>query len=303
MSLIVNAEEVPEEAISQEAQSLLERFRQLSDEQRAENGFDEETMQQRAAEWARENLIERALMRQEALADSDPIPDDVFEQALDTMYKRFGGREKFAETGMTEDDIRLEAEVTVKLDRLLGRISAEIKPAKSKDVAAYYRNHKENWTLPETVRAAHIVKHTNEEVSAKDAKAAIDDAHKRLGEGEKFEALADELSDCPGGGGDLGWFPRGKMVEDFEEVIFQMQPGEISEPFRSVFGFHIAKLHEKKPSALRPLSEVKADIEKQLQRERETKAVEAVVDSLRERATIVNTAEPSSTPEEAATPA
>ena len=291
MPLIVNGETVPEPAIAQEAESLLQRFRQLSEEQRRENGFTEEVMQQRASEWARENLIERTLMRQEASKDPEPVPEEVFDKAYEGILRRFGGQEKLEESEVDEEMIRGEAELTVKLDRLLGKVTSQVKPPKSKDVAAYYRTHRENWKIPESIRAAHIVKHTSEDVTAKDAQAAIEDLHQRLSKGETFETIADESSDCPGNGGDLGWFPRGKMVEDFDEVVFKMEPGQVSEPFRSVFGFHIAKVFEKKPASVRPLNEVKGEIEQQMRRERETKAVEDFVDSLRENAEIENTVE------------
>jgi len=289
MPLIVNGEEVPEAAIAQEAQSLMQRFQQLTPEQRAQNGFDDATMQARADEWARENLIERALMRQQAAADPEPVPEEPVEAAVAAMTKRFGGEEKFEEAGVTPELIRSEAELSVRLDRLLAKVTAPVKDAKTKDVAAFYRKHKDRFLIGESVRAAHIVKHVNEDVTEDQAKQAIDDAQRRLDSGEEFEKLADEFSDCPGSGGDLGWFPRGKMVEEFENVVFEMEPGDVSKPFQSVFGFHIAKLHEKRPATHRPLDEVKGDIQKQLRQERETKIVEDYVDALKEKAEIVNT--------------
>jgi len=286
MALIVNGEQAPEQMLAAETESLLSRFRALTPEQRQQFGFDERTMDQRAHEWAKENLIERMLMRQAALRDAEPIPDEVFQQAEEAIYKRFGGREKFAESGMTEDAIRAEAEATVKLDRLLGRITSRVKPPKTSEVAARYRQQKERWKTGEQVRAAHIVKHVNEQVSEEEARKAIDQAKAELDAGKPFEELADNHSDCPGNGGDLGWFGRGKMVEEFEDIVFAMEPGQVSDVFRSVFGFHIAKLHEIRPSTTRPLNEVKGEIEQELKREAENKAVEAFVDKLREKAVI-----------------
>ena len=289
MPLIVNGEEIPEAAIAQEAQSLMQRFQQLTPEQRAQNGFDDATMKARADEWARENLIERALMRQQAQADPSPIPEQAVQAAVDAMTKRFGGEEKFAESGVTPELIRSEAELGVKLDRLLASVTSSVKDSKAKDVAAFYRKHKDHFLIGESVRAAHIVKHVNEDVTEEQAREAIEDAQRRLDAGEEFEKLADEFSDCPGSGGDLGWFARGKMVEEFEDVVFEMEAGEISKPFKSVFGFHIAKLNDKRPASHRPLDEVKPEIERQLRQERETKVVEDYVDSLRANAEIVNT--------------
>ncbi len=292
MALLVNREQAPEAMLAAEAESLMARFRQLSPEQLSQFGFEERSMEVRAREWARENVIERMLMRQEALRDPEPIPDEALQKAEEAMYQRFGGREKFQESGMDEAGIRAEAEAMVKLDRLLGRITTRLKPPKTSEVASRYRHGKDRWKVGPQVHAAHIVKHVNEQVSEEDARKAIDEAKAALDGGAAFEEVADKFSDCPGNGGDLGWFGEGKMVEEFEAVILGMKPGEVSGVFRSVFGFHIAKLFAMKPPSQRPLSEVKGEIEQELKREAETKAVEAFVDKLRESAVVEEAEEP-----------
>ncbi len=78
----------------------------------------------------------------------------------------------------------------------------------------------------------------------------------RLKAGEDFSALADQESDCKGNGGDLGWFPRGVMVEEFDDVVFELPPGEQSPIFETRFGFHIVRVLEKRAPGIQPLSEV-----------------------------------------------
>jgi peptidyl-prolyl cis-trans isomerase D len=77
--------------------------------------------------------------------------------------------------------------------------------------------------------------------------------------GADFAALARQYSEDPGSkdsGGDLGWFPRGRMVKEFEDAAFKLSPGEISEPIKSQFGYHILKLEGRKPGGLKSLAEV-----------------------------------------------
>ncbi len=290
MGLTVNGEAVPDAALAAEAQSLLARFQQLPEEQRRQYGFTDETMRQRAAEWARENVIERTLMRQAAFEDQSPIPDDVFEQAVENMYKRFGGKEKFAESGLAEEDVRREAEAGIRVDRLVGSIAGKVKDPKTKEAAEFYRKHKEQFEDGETIRAAHIVKHVNEEVTQEQAREAIDALKAELDAGAAFEELADRASDCPGNGGDLGWFGRGKMVERFDAIVFELEPGEVSRIFKTEFGYHIAKLHERKPATLKPLAAVRDQIDKVLRQQKETKALEEFVDRLKEKADIQQSA-------------
>ena len=76
------------------------------------------------------------------------------------------------------------------------------------------------------------------------------------------------------------------MVDEFDDVVFAMEPGEISPVFRTSFGFHIAKLFEKKPAHLRTLSEAGDDVREALLERKKTKAVEDYVDRLKANATI-----------------
>ena len=71
----------------------------------------------------------------------------------------------------------------------------------------------------------------------------IKDIQKKLSEGVTFEELARDFSTCPSGkdGGDLGEFGKGMMVPSFEKAAFALMPGEVSEPVRTQFGFHLIK--------------------------------------------------------------
>ncbi len=84
------------------------------------------------------------------------------------------------------------------------------------------------------VHCCHILVKTQSEAIA--AKARID-------KGEKFGAVAQQVSLCPSGkkGGDLGTFTRGKMVKEFEKAAFELQKGQVSGPVKTQFGYHIIK--------------------------------------------------------------
>ena len=88
------------------------------------------------------------------------------------------------------------------------------------------------------VRARHILVATEEE--AKDLKKQID-------EGASFEELAKKHSKCPSGndGGDLGFFGKGRMVPEFEKAAFSTEVGEVSNPVKTDFGWHLIKVEEK----------------------------------------------------------
>ena len=102
------------------------------------------------------------------------------------------------------------------------------------------------------VHARHILVPTEDE-----AKAAL----KRVKAGEDFAKVADEVSKDPGSkGGDLGFFTRDKMVPEFADAAFKMTPGQISDPVKSQFGWHIIKVEEKRLVAFPAYDKVKEQV-------------------------------------------
>jgi parvulin-like peptidyl-prolyl isomerase len=254
-------------------------------EQRQAQGLDAGRFRSTLWEWSQENLIERALLRQEALKDPSPVPAEQVEAALEQFHTQRGEKEK----PLTPEEgakLREEVETRLRVERLIEQLTAKVSPPKPKDIAEFYRKNRDEYKTPERVHAAHIVKHINETTDEATARAAIEKAEAELRNGANFEELADGDSDCPGNRGDLGQFPRGHMVEAFENVVFEIEPGQVSPIFRTEFGFHIAKLYEKTPAGYRPLGEVQEEIKTQLLRQKHTRAVESFIDRARAKADV-----------------
>ena len=148
---------------------------------------------------------------------------------------------------------------------------------------AYYDAHKSDY---EQLHARHIlirmhgsavpVKPGEKDLSDEEALAKAQDLERRLKAGEDFSKLAGAESDDTGSalnGGDLGSFGRGRMVPSFEEAALKLAPGQISEPVKSQFGYHIIKLESKETKSL---DEVKPEIEKKLGPEQAQKAMDAL---------------------------
>jgi peptidyl-prolyl cis-trans isomerase C len=89
------------------------------------------------------------------------------------------------------------------------------------------------------VRASHILVQT-EKLANK--------IFSKINSGKDFGQLAKKYSECPSGnkGGDLGYFTRGKMVKEFEDAAFNMQKGQVSQPIRTQFGFHLIKVTDQR---------------------------------------------------------
>lgn len=129
---------------------------------------------------------------------------------------------------------------------------------------AYYEENKLLFTQPEQRHAKHIlISYTDGEEKALNTVAEI---QKKLAEGESFESLAQAYSQDPGSapsGGDLGTFEQGMMVPEFDSAVFSMQTGQVSEPVKTDFGYHLIKLEGIEPKKTQPFSEVKSQVSEQ----------------------------------------
>lgn len=118
------------------------------------------------------------------------------------------------------------------------------------EVQAYFEGNSDNYRVPEERSASHILITVEEGASDADKEAALEkiqQARARIEAGEDFSAVAKEESDDPGSalaGGSLGFFGRGAMVPEFEEVAFSLEEGVVSEPVLSSFGYHIIRVDE-----------------------------------------------------------
>jgi peptidyl-prolyl cis-trans isomerase D len=137
-------------------------------------------------------------------------------------------------------------------------------------IAEYYKSHTSEFTTPEEVHASHILirPKTMDDAGWKAAEARAKEVDaKAHAAGADFAALARQYSDDQGSkanGGDLGWFPRGRMVKEFENAVFALKPGQVSGLVKSQFGYHIIKLEARKPAGVRPLDEVRDEIRAKL---------------------------------------
>lgn len=126
----------------------------------------------------------------------------------------------------------------------------------------------------EEVRAAHIMKMVprgNDSLKTV-MKTQIDSIYTLIKNGSDFAEMAQRLSDDKGSamrGGDLGWFSLGMMVKPFEQQAFKMQPGEISEPIATDFGWHIIRLDDRR--AVLPLDSIRPQVERNVQRDERMK--------------------------------
>ncbi len=234
------------------------------------------------------DLIDRLLMQQEArrlkLMPSQAEIDATLASVAPRLDGSTGCRADAANTESRED-------ITNRLmvDRLLARWLDGVRPPKSHEMREYYRKNQESFWTEELIAASHIVKHVDEGTDADQAacRASIEEVRSSIVAGEDFAAAAGRFSDCPENGGSLGYFPRGVMVPEFDEVAFSTPAGELTQPFRTQFGWHIVWVRDRKPAGLRTFDEIAPQIHALLLRERQEQEAGEKLNTLRTKASYV----------------
>jgi len=282
MALIVNGEKIEESAIQQEVERLRPDYERVFADQKPEE------KEAQLLDWSRENVIERFLINKEAEKNGDKIPPDQVEAALTKLKEQYDDQQQIYKDFNAQDDekIKEDIEKQMRIEQSLNQVCKDLPEPSKADIKEYYENNKEQFKSGERVRVAHIVKYVNWQTDEETAYDAISQAHDELKKGTAFEAVVDKYTDCGDSGGDLGFVMRGQMVEEFEDVVFNLGVGQISDVFRSRFGFHIAKVYGRKPAAVAGLEEVKDRITEALKEQMRGKAIDDFIDKLRSKAEI-----------------
>lgn len=162
---------------------------------------------------------------------------------------------------------------------LNSEVLAEQTTVSDADVQAYYKANEKSYTTEEQRRASHILiaagKDSSDADKAKAKAKAADILAQLRKKPEDFAKLAKENSEDPGSkekGGDLDFFGKGMMVPQFDESVFKLKQGEISELVQSDYGFHIITLTAIRPAGVKTLDEVKAQIAADIKKQKAAKA-------------------------------
>jgi peptidyl-prolyl cis-trans isomerase D len=170
--------------------------------------------------------------------------------------------------------------------------SAQVTPD---DLRNYYEQHREQYRVPEQVKVSHIwikmplpgADGKVDDKAVAEAQHRADDLLKQIKAGAKFEDVAKKYSEDPGSanvGGSLGWIGRGQMAQEFEKAAYSLPKGQISDVVKSVDGFHIVRVDDKQDAHVKPLDEVKSQIEPILKQQKAQQIAQKQADALLKQA-------------------
>ncbi len=214
-------------------------------------------------------VLNASQFQDESLADDAAIKD-YYEQHVD----RF----------LTAEKVRVEY-----VELSAAALKSDEEPSEE-ELREFYDANQGQFSVAEERQASHILIQLEEgadEAAVTAARKKAEDLVARLKAGESFESLAKENSDDPGSaemGGDLGYFGRGLMEPDFEEVAFSLKLGEVSEPVLTPFGYHIIKVTGIREKETKPFADVRDEILAQFQNDAAERAYFELAEKLTNQA-------------------
>jgi foldase protein PrsA len=205
-----------------------------------------------------DSLITNKVIEMEASKEKVKVTGNEIDDELTKLQESYGGEEAFAaaleQNQVSMDRIREDIEVYLLAEKMIGA-SIDVSEEEKKN---YFEENKESFDQKEQVKASHIL--VEDEATAMKVKEELD-------QGKDFAELAKEFSTDSSNaenGGDLGYFSKGEMAEEFEKTAFALEAGAISEPVKTEFGYHIIKLVDKKAAKAAEFDEHKEEIKELL---------------------------------------
>jgi parvulin-like peptidyl-prolyl isomerase len=261
-------------------------------------------------------LIDRALIVQEAERRGLSISPEKMTEAERRTVQQFGGDKKYdeylAEHHLTRDEYRDVIKTEIYGEMMRAELSKDL-AVSDEDIKKYYEEHKNDadMQISERVTASHILinarpslisqqlqrdknlggdaltKAVSEEMERRRQRA--EELRRKAASGADFAALARQSSDDPASrerGGDLGSFARNSHAQAFDDAAFALKPGEVSKVVQTEFGFHVIKLAAHDAARTQTLSEATPEIRRRLLGEREAERLTGWLKEVRGKATV-----------------
>ncbi len=244
-----------------------------------------------------DNVIATVLLRNEARDKKLSVEPAKANEAYETIHKRFTSEEAFkkalAAQGLDEAGLRKALEENMLVSMAVEAAAQNIPAATEADIRKFYDDNPKYFEQPEQAHAAHILLRVQPN-STPEQKAEI---QKRL-EGIRADIeskkitlaeAATKYSDDKGSaqkGGDLGFFPRGRMVKPFEDAVFSSPAGTLTPVIETQFGYHLIEVIEIKPAGKMTFAEASDKIKAFLEGKNKQEVIEKHVADLRTKATV-----------------
>lgn len=247
----VNGEEI--------SQMRLERYfaEYLEDQGRAVASIRSPSAYKQLRKEALDALIDKELLWQEAVKRGVVVSDATVQSQVDQTREAMGGAQVFArrleDAGFDEAAYIEYTRRDLTAQQMFAELTKVTEPDE-KQVRAFFEKHRAEMNRPEEIQVRHIlikVPQGADAFTVSSARLRLEVMRARIAQGEDFASVARTGSEdvSASQGGDLGYFPRGRMLPEFDAAAFALAPGAVSEPVRTAVGWHLIYLQNRMEAA------------------------------------------------------
>ena len=221
-------------------------------------------------------LVQNQIIKDKAAELNVSVTDKAFQDRMKQIVTQVGGQKKLdkllKEQNVTQVQLEQQLKAQMLQDAVQQKVYAGITVSQA-DIEKYFNNpaNKAQFNVPESVDARHILVKTKAEA---DKVRALLEADNSDANWKKVAAQYSTDSGSKNNGGSLGNFPKGRMVKPFENAAFALPVGQISQPVKTQFGYHVIEVTKKTPGSKQTLAQAKATIEQQLKYQKQSTAWE-----------------------------
>ncbi len=283
---VVNEDVITQADLDIALGSIVAQYKQIYSAEELTNKIEE------ARQDILNQMIEDRLILQEAKRRGVVVEDEEVEERVDDVKSRFPSDDDFegavTESGISFDTLRNRYKEQIMMSKLVNHEVREKIVATPSEISDYYTKHADELKAPESVHLKNIVIRFGEGNSEALVKQKVDDISRLIKEGRDFSELAKLYSQGPHAqdGGDAGFVEKGQMRKEFEDAVFNLKAGEVSEPIKTETGYYIFKVEEKKEGYTRSQSELHDTIENLIFQDKAKKRYKEWMDKLKRDAFI-----------------
>jgi foldase protein PrsA len=222
-------------------------------------------------------LVQNQVIKDKAAEMNVTVTDKQFQDRMKQIVQQVGGQAKLdkllKQQNVTQAQLEEQLKAQMLQDAVQQKVYSGIKVSQA-DIEKYFNNpaNKSQFNVPESVDARHILVKTKAEAEKVRALLEADNSDANW---KKVAAQYSTDTGSKNNGGSLGNFPKGRMVKPFEDAAFALKVGQISEPVKTQFGYHIIEVTKKTPGSKQTLEQAKTTIEQQLKYQKQSTAWEA----------------------------
>lgn len=240
-----------------------------------------------------EGLVRRELLYQESKSKVK-VTDAEITAEVKKLKDQYASESDFSNTlgsmNISLASLKTQVERALSIQKYIDQFAAKV-AVEDKEVWAYYDKNRSSFREPEQVKASQILIKTDptwDEAKKSAARKKIDDIRAKLKAGQDFASLARTYSEDASSskGGDLGYIRTGQVLKPFEEALFSLKPGEVSDVVVTNVGFHLIKAADRKPETTVPFEKLKDQLRASLKQEKGQQEANAYVAKVREKAKV-----------------